>query len=153
MSKTKIIAVSACLVGYHCRYDGDAVAIEDLKSIVDKGKAIPLCPEVLGGLNTPRLPCEIKEIEGGQRVVNIVSEDVTEAFVDGAKKCLDVCKVLEIETAVLKSRSPSCGCGNVYDGSFTGTLKKGNGLTAELLIKNGIQVFNEENFNPDDIDS
>ncbi|KLU62930.1 hypothetical protein CEB3_c06820 [Peptococcaceae bacterium CEB3] len=83
--------------------------------------------------------------DGEKKVISKAKKDLTEAFTDGAQKTLDIAKTIGIKTAILKSRSPSCGCGQVYDGKFNGTLIKGNGITAGLLLDNGIKVYTEEN--------
>lgn len=130
--------VSACLAGCPCRYDGKDNAREDIVSLVREGKAIPLCPEQLGGLCTPRLPCE--RVEDG-RVLCRDGSDKTENFSRGAQAVLALCQRYEIKTAILKARSPSCGAGMIYDGTFSGTLREGEGLCAQLLRQNGIEVL------------
>lgn len=139
--------VSACLAGINCRYDGKSLAIPEIEKLVKNGKAITICPEVIAGLTIPRDSCEIMETNVGQRkVINKEGKDFTAFFRDGAQKTLDIAKIIGIKTVILKSKSPSCGCGQVYDGEFNGTLKKGNGFTADLLLDNGIKVYNEESF-------
>ena len=134
--------VSACLAGLKCRYDGKGYENEVITRLINEGKAVPVCPEQLGGLTTPRVPCEIIDDRQG-KVVNKDGVDRTEEFKAGAEKTLAIAKALGVDKAILKSKSPSCGCGRIYDGTFTGTLVEGNGLAAELLIKHGIQVFTE----------
>ncbi len=137
--------VSACLAGINCRYDGKNNENKLVRRLVEEGKAMPVCPEVLGGLTIPRVCCEIiEDKEGGKRVVSKNGEDFTSEFLDGAQKTLQIAKVVGAETAVLQLRSPSCGYGYVYDGTFSGNYKKGNGLTAELLRKNNIAIYTEE---------
>ncbi len=138
--------VSSCLAGINCRYDGRNHLNKDILNLVNKGEAIPLCPEVLGGLETPRIPCEIIGRDEFKKVINKNGVDLTSEFLNGANKVLEICKILNINKAILKSKSPSCGCGEIYDGTFSGNLIKGNGLTADLLIKNNIKVYNEKNF-------
>jgi len=139
--------VSACLAGINCRYDGENTDSLEIEELVRQGKAIAICPEVIAGLNIPRDSCEIIVTDDGKkRVVSKEKKDFTEAFRDGAQKTLVIAKTIGIKTAILKSRSPSCGCGQVYDGKFNGILKKGNGITADLLMHNGIEVYTEENF-------
>ena len=138
--------VSACLVGINCRYDGKSTLNKDLEKLLKDGKAIVLCPEVLGGLDTPREPCEIRVLDGERKVVSKSGRDCTDAFKRGADIALQVCKAAGITEAILQNRSPSCGCGKIYDGSFSGKLIDGNGMTAELLKQNGIRVFNEDNW-------
>ena len=138
----KTILISACLLGVACRYDGrtkplDKETIERLKK---QYHLIPVCPEIMGGLPTPRIPAEISS-DG--RVLREDGIDVTENYNRGAKEALWLAEIFGCKAAVLKERSPSCGCGRVYDGSFTATLRNGNGITASLLIENGIRVLGE----------
>ncbi|ADO77290.1 DUF523 domain-containing protein [Halanaerobium praevalens] len=136
--------VSSCLAGINCRYDSKNNLNKKVAALVRKGKAIPVCPEVLGGLSTPRDPSEIIVTEeGNKKVVTEKGKDLTAAFKQGAEKTLKIAQIIGAKKAVLQQRSPSCGWGKVYDGSFSGTLIKGNGLTAELLIENGIEVLTE----------
>lgn len=100
---------------------------------------IPFCPEQLGGLPTPRYPSEIK----GSQVINDHGQDVTDSFEKGAREALKLCRIYHAKYAVLKEKSPSCGNGQVYDGSFSGRLVEGRGVTADLLIREGIEVFGE----------
>lgn len=134
--------VSACLVGVPCRYDGTACAVLELKELVARGAGIALCPEELGGLSTPRWPAEIC----AGRVINSAGEDVTAEFQRGAKEVLALAQKQGITQAVLKERSPSCGLGLIYDGTFTRTLTPGSGVTAELLRCNGVEVMGESDF-------
>lgn len=136
--------VSACLVGVDCKYNGGNNKNDKVIDLVKQGRAVLVCPEQLGGLPTPRLPSEIQDKECQRLVVSTSGEDVTEQFLKGAKETLNIANMMNIKKAILKSRSPSCGYGKIYDGSFTKTLKDGNGFTAELLISNGIEIFNEE---------
>ena len=136
--------ISACLAGVDCKYSGGNNKNDKVIDLVRQGKAVLVCPEQLGGLSTPRLPSEIKDIGCERVVVSTSGEDVTQQFLKGAKETLNIAKMMNIKKAILKSRSPSCGCGKIYDGSFTKTLKDGHGFTAELLISNGIEIFNEE---------
>jgi uncharacterized protein YbbK (DUF523 family) len=101
---------------------------------------IPVCPEILGGLPIPREPAE----QRGKRVITKSGKDVTKYFERGAKEVLKICKILKIKKAILKQKSPSCGCGKIYDGTFSGRLIEGNGVTTKLLKKNGVKVFSEE---------
>lgn len=136
--------VSACLAGIKCRYDGRCNRDDFVYRLVEEGKAIPLCPEVLGGLPIPRVPCEIVFDGDIKRVINKEGEDVTGNFVEGAKRTLYIAKVVGAKAAILKSKSPSCGCGQIYDGTFTGKLIEGNGITCELLNDNGIEIYTEK---------
>lgn len=132
--------VSACLCGINCKYDGKNNLNEELKERVMQGELLPVCPEVLGGLPIPRVPCEIRD----GRVFTKNGRDVTEKFYLGAKKTLEIAKAAGAKKAFLKQRSPSCGCGKIYDGSFSGTIIPGDGITAALLKQNGIEVLTEE---------
>lgn len=136
-----MILVSACLAGYPCRYDGRDNRRPDIVAMVRAGEALPVCPEQLGGFSTPRSPCELY---GEERVLSSDGEDKTEAFLKGARAALELCRLYHIDQAILKARSPSCGCGLVYDGTFTGTLREGMGLCAGLLAQNGIEVSSRE---------
>ncbi len=134
--------VSACLAGFACRYDGQSKADDRIVQLVREGRAIAVCPEQLGGLPTPRPPAEIRPDNG--RVVLQSGEDVSAAFEKGANETLRICKLYGVTKAILKARSPSCGCGCVYDGTFSGTLTKGDGKTAALLAASGIRVETAE---------
>ncbi len=138
------ILVSACLAGENCRYDGKNCLNKDIKNLVDTGKAVPVCPEVLGGLPVPRIPSEITVCDGNEKIINRHGEDVTEFFKRGAEKTLAIAKEKEITYAILKSRSPSCGTGEIYDGTFSGKLTKGDGVTAIKLKEAGITVISDE---------
>ncbi len=145
-----MILVSACLAGIRCKYNGKDNGIPHIKELVRQGKAIPLCPEQLGGLPTPRPPAEIKGgsardvLQGKALVVRRDGADVTQNFVMGAREVLRFCQEMGIKRAILKARSPSCGKGMIYDGTFTGKLVEGNGITAQLLMDNGIEVVTED---------
>jgi len=136
------ILVSSCLAGIPCRYDGKANTIPAIRELVQRGGAIPVCAEVLGGLSTPRTPAEIKD----GRVITRDGVDVTDAFRDGAREVLDIALASGATTAILKSRSPSCGVGQVYSGDFDRTLVDGDGITATLLKENGIDVVSSDNY-------
>ncbi|MFA4942975.1 MAG: DUF523 domain-containing protein [Patescibacteria group bacterium] len=131
---------SACLLGIKCRYDGRAKRNNRVISLSKKETLIPVCPEQLGGLTTPREQAE----QRGKKVFTKSGTDISKSFVDGAKQVLLIAKLYGIKEAILKQRSPSCGCGYVYDGSFTGKIIKGSGVTTTLLKKNGIRVVTEE---------
>ena len=133
------ILVSACLLGKNCRYDGKNCFSQKIKELEQEYELIAVCPEELGGLPAPRIPCEI--IEG--RVFNKEGKDCTEEFMKGAEETLRIAKEEKIKKAVFKSLSPSCGKGTVYDGSFTGKKKAGDGITTALLRNNGIKVYSE----------
>ena len=132
------ILISACLLGCRCRYDGASKTQPWVAALAERYELVPVCPEQLGGLPTPRPPAERR----GDRVVT-QSDDVTEQYRRGAEETLKLCKLLGCEAAVLKERSPSCGHGQVYDGTFSGTLTAGDGVTAELLTAHGIPVYGE----------
>lgn len=134
------ILVSACLLGCSCRYDGKSKPCPGVLALRDKHTLIPVCPEQLGGLATPRPPAEI--IEG--KLINDLGHNVTQAYERGAQEALKLYETLGCHLAILKSRSPSCGCGQIYDGTFSGKLRKGDGVTAALLKKQGILVLTEE---------
>lgn len=139
--------VSACLAGIKCRYDGKDNGDEKIIQLVKEGKAIPVCPEVFGGLSIPRVPCEIVlDDKGNIKVINKEGVDCTENFKEGAKKSLAIAEILGADTAILKSKSPSCGCGKIYDGTFSGKLVEGDGVAAKFLTENGIKVYNEDNY-------
>lgn len=142
-----MIMVSSCLAGINCRYDGNNNKIDEIAALVEAGKAIPVCPEVFGGMPTPRNSCEIVvDKSGNRRVVTEDGTDYTKEFWEGALKVLEIAKTLEIESVVLQQRSPSCGFGKIYDGSFSRKLIDGNGLAAELLSENGIKIYNNETY-------
>lgn len=136
------ILVSSCLLGQPVRYDGRGHAIlhPQLNLWQKQNRLIVFCPEVAGGLPTPRSPAEI--IQGS--VVTNLGEDVTEQFQTGANIALELCKKNQVRLALLKESSPSCGRNTIYDGKHRGVKIEGLGLTTALLIKNGIQVFSEE---------
>lgn len=133
------ILMSACLLGVFCRYDGSARSNPDALRLAEKFEIVPVCPEQLGGLATPREPAERQ----GERVVTCSGGDVTPQYFRGAEQTLRLAKLLGCKTAVLKERSPSCGCGEIYDGTFSHTAVPGDGVTAELLRHNGIRVIGE----------
>ena len=141
------ILVSACLLGLRCRYNAEPKTDERVLALAKTHTLVPVCPEQLGGLPTPRPPAERK----GERVVSSDGTDVTSAFIRGAEETLALAQILGCRTTILKARSPSCGHGRIYDGSFTGNLISGSGVTAELLAKNGIRVFTEDEL-PAEID-
>ncbi len=133
------IIVSACLLGVPCRYDGKSKPVSGVIALKDKYELIPVCAEVLGGLTTPRIGAEIV----GNRVLRGDGVDVTRQYNKGANEILKIAKENGCTRAILKSKSPSCGKGKIYDGTFTKTLINGNGVLTELLIKNKIMVFSE----------
>lgn len=140
-----MILVSACLAGINCKYNGGNNYNEKIFNLVKEGKAIPVCPEQLGGLQTPRDPSEIKIINGKICVINNKDIDVTGNFEKGANEVLELAKKLNIEKAILQARSPSCGVRKIYSGNFDRKLVDGNGILAEILLKNGFEVISSEN--------
>ena len=136
-----MLLLSACLAGVPCRMDGNAKPVPALLSLAVRGEAVLVCPEVLGGLSIPRVASE-RRPDG--RVINAAGEDVTAAFVLGAQRALEICRARGCDCAVLKAKSPSCGKGLIYDGSFTRTLTRGDGVLAALLQREGIRVLTEE---------
>ena len=133
------ILVSACLLGVNCKYSGGNNENETVKKLAERYELVPVCPEELGGLPTPRPPAEII----GERVLTAHGEDVTEGFVLGAKKTLAIAKQNLCTIAILKENSPSCASNTIYDGSFSGTKKQGSGITTRLLRQHGIRVYSE----------
>ncbi|HYO61949.1 MAG TPA: DUF523 domain-containing protein [Actinomycetota bacterium] len=144
------VLVSACLAGRACRYDGSANDDDLVGRLVAEGRAVLVCPEVAGGLGTPRPPAEIvggdgaDVLAGRARVVTAGGADVTDAYVAGAQRALKAAREAGARTAILKARSPSCGKSGIYDGSFSRSLRSGDGVTAALLRANGIEVSTEE---------
>ncbi|MGZ3774174.1 MAG: DUF523 domain-containing protein [Pseudobdellovibrionaceae bacterium] len=132
--------VSACLAGVHCRYDCKSQARTEIQQMVQNGSAIPVCPEQLGGLPTPRPPAE----RVTEKVVTKSGQDVTAQYFFGADEALKIAKLCGATEALLKSKSPMCGSGKIYDGTFTGSLKSGDGVFTELLKKNGINIIEVE---------
>lgn len=133
------ILISACLVGDKVRYDGKSQYHPLIKDLLQKYELVPFCPEVEGGLPTPRVPSEINK----DKVINKEGRDVTRQFKSGAELALNICKYLQIKVAILKDGSPSCGSSQIHDGRFTGRMIKGKGITATLLEQNGIKVYTE----------
>lgn len=146
----KTLFVSACLAGVNCTFHGKNNLNNEIKGLVDNGLAIALCPEVLGGLGVPRENIELVGgdgndiLDGKARAVNSKGQDVTENFVLGSGKILKILKAYDIREAVLKSNSPACGTGRIYDGTFSNTLKNGDGVLAALLKRDGIKVTAEQ---------
>lgn len=133
------ILVSACLLGTNCRYDGTGHLDPNLLSLLEKHTLIPICPEQLGGLPTPRPPAECQ----GNLVVTKAGVDVTTQFIKGAEETLKLAQLYHCDLAILKERSPSCGSKQIYDGHFSGSLINGAGATAKLLMAHGINVIGE----------
>lgn len=148
----KKIAVSACLLGFKCRWDGEARPCAKLIELYRNGQAVPVCPEQLGGLSTPRTPSEVKNGDGGRVVAgaNFVfsktGQDVTKNFMKGAEQALETAKKFGAKEFVGKAKSPSCGHGLTYDGTFTGKLVKGDGVTVALFKKNNFKISTEKKY-------
>ncbi|MDQ3964558.1 MAG: DUF523 domain-containing protein [Actinomycetota bacterium] len=146
------VLVSACLAGCECRFDGSANTQDAIARLVAEERAVTVCPEEDGGLGTPRPAAEIvggdghDVLAGRARVVTDRGEDVTEAYLRGAEMALAAARTAGASTAVLKARSPSCGKGVIYDGSFSATRRAGDGVTVALLQQNGIEVISDEEF-------
>lgn len=145
--------VSACLCGINCKYNGkNNLKLDLAEELLQEGDIIPVCPEQLGGLPTPRLPAEINVgsgqdvLAGNSKVLNKNGDDVTDSYVRGAYETLKIAQLAGVDTAILKSRSPSCGSGYIYDGSFSNKLRQADGVTAALLKENGIRVMNEDEY-------
>lgn len=133
------ILISACLMGINCRYNGESEIVKELEELKNKYNLIPVCPEIYGGLKTPRNPAERVE----DKVLTNNGEDVTEGYAKGAEEILKLAKFYDCKYAILKERSPSCGFGRIYDGTFSKTTIDGNGVTADLLAKNGVKIIGE----------
>ena len=138
--KKDIKLCSACLLGVKCRYDGRSKANKQVLDLAKKSILIPVCPEQLAGFPVPR---DMTEMSGAV-VVSSSGKDLSKRFTDGARETLRIAKLFNVKEALLKQRSPSCGCGQIYDGTFTKTIIEGNGVTAQLLLDNGIKVITEE---------
>ena len=134
------LLVSACLMGENCKYNGGNNKNAAMLAFAEGNEVCTICPEVLGGLPTPRVPSELR----GERVVNKEGEDVDLPFRLGAEKSLAIAKKFDPDLVILQPRSPSCGVHSRYDGTFTGTLLPGAGVTADLLMKNGFPVIDGE---------
>ena len=144
-----MLLVSACLAGLNVRYDASHKLDETIRQLVAEGKAATVCPEMLGGLTTPREPAEIiggtgdDVLDGSARVVTVSGVDVTSSFIDGAYRTLEKAQAMKATTVVLKEHSPSCGSAWIHDGHFNGKSLAGSGVTAALLQRHGIQVISE----------
>ena len=140
------VVISACLLGVRCRYDGGDSRNEAAIKHKETDELIPVCPEEAGGLLTPRPPAEIvggdgnDVLDGKAKIMTVDGTDVTEAYLKGAHHALQVAQSHRATQVILKARSPSCGCGDIYDGTFSGTLTAGDGVTTALLKRHGIVV-------------
>ena len=147
-----MILVSACLIGLNTKYDGGNNINRVFVDLVKQGKAIPFCPEQAGGLPTPRYPAEIVSgngydvLDGKARVVNKEGMNVTKEFIKGAQETLRLAKLVQAKEVIFKAKSPSCGSSLIYDGSFSGKLCPGPGITAALLLRNGIKVISSDEY-------
>ena len=150
----KKILVSACLLGCQCRYDGKSKPCDKVLALAIKKDTvlIPVCPEQMGGLPTPRVPSErqrtakgtLRSITRPGAVLAKDGKDVSSYYKKGAAMALEIAKLNKVDLAILKSGSPSCGKGTIYDGSFSGTKAPGNGVTTDMLLSEGFEVFSEE---------
>lgn len=144
--------ISACLCGINCKYNGGNNLHPCFEELLRTGEVFPVCPEQLGGLSTPREACEImagsglEVLKGEGRVINQDNQDMTTHFLKGAYETLNITRKIGANYALLKSFSPSCGVGQVYDGSFSSKIIAGDGVTAALLRKNGITVVSDRDF-------
>lgn len=142
-------AVSACMSGIPCRFDGQAKPTKTALELVERGEAVLVCPEEMGGLPTPRPPAEIvggdgdDVLDGRAKVLTADGVDVTEEYVRGAQRAADVAEEHGVTSAVLKSKSPACGCSRIYDGTHSGTMVDGRGVFAAELIRRGISVHEQ----------
>lgn len=147
---SSLLIVSACLAGFKCSYNDRANTHPRVRELVARGKAIPLCPERMGGFPIPRPPVEIcggsgeDVLDGRAKVLTKDGEDRTDFLVRGARETVWIARLLGTKKAFLKSKSPSCGYGKIYDGSFRSCLRQGNGVTAAALLREGVKVMTEE---------
>jgi uncharacterized protein YbbK (DUF523 family) len=146
----KKFLVSACLAGINCTFRGKNNLNDNVKKLVDNGEAVALCPEVFGSLGVPRENIELRGgdgndiLDGKAKAISSSGRDVTKDVVAGAHKVVEIVKRYGINKAILKSNSPTCGVGRIYDGTFSNTLKNGDGVLAALLKRNGIKVITEK---------
>ncbi len=141
MSKPKLL-ISACLQGDNVKYDGGNNLIENLDILKENFELVAVCPEVMGGLTIPRMPCEITSFKP-LKIENEFGINMADHFIDGARTVLEMAQQLDIKYALMKSNSPSCGNEKIYDGTFSGTLVDQAGVSSKFLIDHGIKVFNE----------
>lgn len=138
------ILVSACLLGVNCRYDGKNHYQKQLEKLAKFYSLIPVCPEQLGGLSTPREPVELKKINGRTQAMTKNNVDLTENFQRGAEEARKIAKMFNCTLAILKSKSPSCGLNQIYSGNFDDNIIEGNGLTAQLLLDEHLSIYTEK---------
>ena len=142
-----MILISACLVGINSMWNGNSDPRPCFMEQMAHGELLPVCPEQLGGLSTPRPPSEIVSgtgedvLDGNAGIYTKDGDDVTQAFLRGASETLHLARLVKADLIILKQNSPSCGCGQIHDGTFTGTLRKGNGVTTALLLREKFQVL------------
>lgn len=134
-----MIVVSACLAGIRCRYDGRDYLVSGVAALAAQGRTILVCPEVLGGLPIPR--AGVEQVNG--RMLTENGDDLTAQFIAGAEIALNIARLAGCTAAILKSRSPTCGCGEIYDGTFSGQLMKGDGIFCTMLKGGGMKVYTE----------
>lgn len=146
------VLVSACLAGEACRYDGRSNADARVQALAAAGRAVIVCPEVAGGLKIPRIPAEIRVAGAKRKVYNKQNHDVTAAYERGAAHAVARARACGCRLAILKARSPACGCGEIYDGSFSHRLTAGNGIAAQALMAAGVIVITEETLRADPAD-
>ena len=152
INRNPMIIISACLAGDECRYSGDGFDYPDLRRLVEEGCAVPVCPEVAGGLPVPRDPCEISGgdgfdvLDGRARVFDKSGEDKTAAFINGARQIVEQARRSKARLAILKERSPSCGSTVIYDGTFSGRRIPGRGCAAAMLHREGLELCSEMNY-------
>lgn len=148
-----MIVVSSCLAGLPVRYNGSHCSNSRVNQLVNQGKAVSFCPELLGGFSTPREPCEIiggdgdSVLDGTGKVITKSGKDVTDQYIKGAEVFLEKVQELQATTVILKESSPSCGSNKIYNGEFNGKKIAGKGVTTALLERNGIKVISDENLN------
>ena len=142
-----MMIVSACLAGIRCKYNGKSNYKKEIADMVAEGRAIPVCPEQLGGMTTPRVPCEISGGTGKDvlakkcKVITKDGKDVTQNLIKGAEEVMKIALLIRAQKAILKGDSPSCSPDKIYNGTFSKTKINGSGVTAQLLIDNGIEVI------------
>jgi uncharacterized protein YbbK (DUF523 family) len=145
-----LIIVSACLAGANCRYDGCLIENKLIKKLVASRQAMPLCPEVMGGRTVPRAPAEIKGgagenvLTGKVKIIDKDNNDVTQEILNGVKYVVAAAKRMGVKIFILKTKSPTCGYGEIFDGTFTGKLVPGNGVLTDALLKEGIKIYTEK---------
>ena len=137
------IGISACLLGKECTYKGSSNKINHIEKLMKDFEFVEICPEVMGGLSTPRAPSEITSLQP-LKVTSNEGKDVTKEYVLGAQKSLERLKQNNVNVVLLKHRSPSCGCDGIYDGTFSHVVVEGQGVCAKLLSDNGMELFHEK---------